>query len=68
MNNTNTKETLSKLDECQFRDSLLKCLYAKDLQYPRDFKWQIQLRTNLNCMNQLNHSEDLFKVLFLLLN
>ena len=78
------KESLrTSQDEWQFRDSLLKCLYSQEPNYPfgikmqfyfaqylslaayytfKDFKWQIQIRTSNQSMQNACHNEDLFKV------
>lgn len=54
---------LSNRMQNEFRDSILKCLYAKDINYTTSsFKWQIQLRSSSQKMNELSDQEDLFKL------
>lgn len=57
-----TELLVTKRQECQFRDSLLKCLYSQNAQYIANFKWQIQLRTGTKEMQDISREEDLFKL------
>jgi hypothetical protein len=55
-------DTEETLDDWNFRESILKCLYAKDVKYPANFKWQIQIRSSKSEIKTMNTHEDLFKL------
>jgi hypothetical protein len=58
-----TNATISQSDdEWIYRDTILKFLYSSDTQYPRDFKWQIQLKANPSQMMKMNELDDIFKL------
>lgn len=62
LNDFEQEISITNKQEWEFRDSLLKCLYSQDTQYPSNFKWQIQLRTTKKKMNEISRKEDLFKL------